>query len=150
MECTPTTPCPWGSNTREVIKRNDKRMKKKTPTTYTKLDRIEYIYACLAPYGVRKDMIRKVLDKDEEFAMEVLKGGDIFKYGGLCKMRLRYVSPKDDLVHYDFHSGELASYQNKEHNRITIQPMPVFNQEIKDLTYGDAFYYEDDDEWQEN
>lgn len=119
-------------------------MVKKSPTTYTKLDRIEYIYACLAPYGITKDMIRKVLDKDEEFAMEVLKNGDVFKYGGLCKMHLRYVPQKDELVHYDFHSKDLMEYQIKEHNRISIQPMPVFNQMIKELTYGNAYYYEDD------
>lgn len=116
----------------------------KIPTTYTKLDRIEYIYACLAPYGIKKETIRQILDKDEEFAMEVLKNGDIFKYGGLCKMKLRYIAPNEKLTHYDFHSGELVNYEVKEHNRVTIQPMPVFNKEIRDATYGNAYYYEGD------
>lgn len=120
-------------------------MIKKIPTTYTKLDRIEYIYACLAPYGIKKEIIRQILDKDEEFAMEVLRDGDIFKYGGLCKMKLRYIYPNEKFTRYDFHSGELTDYKTEEYNRVTIQPMPIFNQEIKDLTYGNAFYYEDEE-----
>lgn len=120
-------------------------MIRKKPITYSKLDRIEYVYACLAPYGVNKDTIRKVLDKDEEFCMEVLKHGDAFKYGAICKMKLRYVKPNGNTAKFCFQENDIARYEHEEHNRVSIQPLRAFNNLIKRQTYGNAYYFKDDD-----
>lgn len=123
-----------------------KGLKNKVPISYTKLDRVEYIYAWLAPYGITREKIKMVLEKDEEFAKEVLRNGDIFKFGGLCKIKLRYVPKRQNVGKYDLVNGGVCTVDNEEHNRVSCIPFVAFNKEIKELTWGDAYYYDDEEE----
>lgn len=142
-------------------------MHEKEIIKYSKQDRINFIHARLANLRLTKNIIKQVLDADEELFRILLVGGDDVSLGGIGSLKIRTKTAREEHIwHKPKFDG--TGFEDifipfcDEYNVVRFKPSRSFKEELKQSTYGDAIIrkkhkmsetdedYDDEDDFDEN
>lgn len=129
-------------------------MKKYDPVIYGSEDLVNYLSAKLAPHRISRAVIKEMIDAESEFIRLVLLGGDKVFLHNLGTFRLGYVSPKPERevlnpvwVYHDREAPKMIHAKaTEEYNAVRFRASKSLKEELKDLTYGDAYHSDYEEE----
>lgn len=128
-------------------------MKKYDPVIYGSEDLVNYLSAKLAPHRISRAVIKEMIDAESEFIRLVLLGGDKVFLNGVGMFKLGYVSPKPerDIFNpasylYPDQPEMIHKEATEEYNVVRFRPTKSLREQLMELTYGDAYHSDYEEE----